>query len=250
MADDEHEQLSRQTGMVLRTAVQVAMQVAEALARRREQTLRTAAAASEARSRALAGRLNAEQRSAEALLRNTINRQWWATAADAQIVDAVRVAHTWKDASPVAERAAVSIEDRLRTDKGVDLTALRDTVNTAVVAACVERELADRAERDHQADENANRSILNDPESRTTPPAQHLSSTTLGWDTTQRREQHRAQLTIAGLDTEAIDAHMVTDTSNAAVLYSTSMQAPIKAPSATPGDRSQSYDFTTDRGRR
>ena len=152
MADDEHEQLSRQTGMVLRTAVQVAMQVAEALARRREQTLRTAAAASEARSRALAGRLNAEQRSAEALLRNTINRQWWATAADAQIVDAVRVAHTWKDASPVAERAAVSIEDRLRTDKGVDLTALRDTVNTAVVAACVERELADRAERDHQAD--------------------------------------------------------------------------------------------------
>ncbi|WP_027506545.1 hypothetical protein [Rhodococcus sp. UNC23MFCrub1.1] len=205
MADDEHEQLSRQTGMVLRTAVQVAMQVAEALARRREQNLHTAAAASEARTRALAGRLNAEQRSAEAFLRRTSDRQWWATAENAQIVDAVRVAHTWKDTSPVADRAAVTIEDQLRADKGIDLTSLRDTVNTAVVAAAVGRELADRAERERQVDQNADRSALGKDDSRTTPPAQHLLLSTVGWDTAQRREQHRAELTIAGIDTEAID---------------------------------------------
>ncbi|MBY6683996.1 hypothetical protein HQ305_06755 [Rhodococcus sp. BP-149] len=250
MADDEHEQLSRQTGMVLRTSIQVAMQVAEALARRREQSLRTAAAASESRSQALAGRLNAEQRSAEAFLRRTGDRQWWATAQDAQIVDAVRIAHTWKDASPVADRAAITIENRLRTDKGIDLTSLRDTVNTAFVATAVERELADRAEHERQVDQNADRSVLGDPGSRTNPPTQHLPLSTVAWDTAQRREQHRVQLTIAGLDTEAIDAHLLTDTANAAALDINSMRMPTATPAATPGDRGRELDSSMDRGGR
>ncbi|WP_328811812.1 hypothetical protein [Rhodococcus sp. NBC_00294] len=250
MADDEHEQLSRQTGMVLRTAVQVAMQVAEALARRREQNLRTASAASEARSRALTARLAAEQRSAEAFLRRTGDRQWWATADDAQIIDAVRVAHTWKDASPAAERAAVTIEDRLRTDKGIDLTALRDTVDTAAVTAAVERELSDRAEHERQLDQNTDRSMPDEPESRSTPAAQHLPLTTLEWDTPQRREQHRTELTIAGLDTEAIDAHLLTDTANAAALDTSSMRMPTATPTATPGDRGRDLDSSMDRGGR
>ncbi|AMY20691.1 MULTISPECIES: hypothetical protein [Nocardiaceae] len=247
MADDEHEQLSRQTGMVLRTAVQVAMQVAEALARRREQTLRTAAAGSEAQSRALAGRLNSEQRSAEAFLRRTDDRQWWATADDAHIVDAVRIAHTWKNTSPVADRAAVTIENRLRTDKGIDLTALHDTVNTAAVAAAVERELADRARREIG---DRNRSALNEPQSQSSVITQRISLTGVNWDTAQRRELERTELTVAGVDPEAIDAHLLTDTSNAAALDSSSVRAPAGAPTARPGDRDQSIEPSIDRGGR
>ncbi|MDQ1178623.1 hypothetical protein [Rhodococcus sp. SORGH_AS_0301] len=247
MADDEHEQLSRQTGMVLRTSIQVAMQVAEALARRREHNLRTAAAASEAHARPLTARLTAEQRSAEALLRRTDDRQWWVTAADTQIVDAVRVAHTWKDTSPVADRAAHTIEDRLRTDIGIDLAALRDTVNTAAVAAAVERELADRAERESR---DRDRSALDEPKSQNTGTTQRIPVTGIDWDTAQRREHDRAAFTGAGVDPEAIDAHLLTDTSNAAVLDKTSMRLPTKTPTATPGNRGQDADRSMDRGGR
>lgn len=157
MADNEHEQLSRQTGMVLRTGIQVAMQVAEALARRREQNFRAAAATSEARTRALSARLAAERRSVEAYLARLRDPQWMRTADDAHIVDAVRVAHTWKGTSPVADRAVVTLEEGLRREKNIEVGGLRDTLDTAVVAAAVERDLAARAERERLADEYAAR---------------------------------------------------------------------------------------------
>ncbi len=252
MADNEHEQLSRQTGMVLRTAMQVALQVAEALARRREQTLRTAAAASEARSRALAGRLNAEQRSAEAFLRRTGDRQWWATADDAQIIDAARVAHTWKDTSPLAHRAASTIEERLRTDKGIDLTSLRDTVNTAVVAAAVERELTDHAEHERSPGRRSDHARP-DPDgvrARSAISAQRNPLPGIEWDTLHRREHDAAALIAAGLDAEAVNAHMLTDTSNAEILDAASIRIPTAAPTATPGNRGLGQDLSIDRGGR
>lgn len=157
MVDNEHEQLSRQTGMVLRTGIQVAMQVAEALARRREQNFRAAAATNEARTRALSARMAAERRSVEAYLARLRDPQWIHTADDAHIVDAVRVAHTWKGTSPVADRAVVTLEEGLRREKNIEVAGLRDTLDTVVVAAAVERDLAARAERERLADEYAAR---------------------------------------------------------------------------------------------
>ncbi len=124
-------------------------------------------------------------------------------------------------------------------------------MNTAGVAAAVERELADRAERERQVDQNADRSALGKDDSRTTPPAQHLLLSTVGWDTAaQRREQHRAELTIAGIDTEAIDAHLLTDTANAAALDTNSIRMPTATPTATPGDQGRELDRGIDRGGR
>ncbi|MBY6368072.1 hypothetical protein [Rhodococcoides corynebacterioides] len=248
---DEHQTLSRDTGMVLRTSLQVAMQVAEALARRREQNLRVAAAASDARARSLAARLAAERRSAEAVLQRASDRRWWATATDEQIVDVVRVAHTWKDTSPVADRAATSIEERLRLDKGVDLPELRDTVATAAVAAAVERELADRARRETVFDETGPEGVADDRDGAATPPEEPaVPLTRIDWDTPQRRAHTASALTAAGVDGEAVDAHLLTDTANSAALDATSMRSPTGVPEATSGERGTDVDRSIDRGGR
>lgn len=248
---DEHQTLSRDTGMVLRTSLQVAMQVAEALARRREQNLRAAAAASDARARSLAARLAAERRSTEAFLQRANDRRWWATATDDQIVDVVRVAHTWKDTSPVADRAATSIEERLRLDKGVDLPELHDTVATAAVAAAVERELADRARRETVLDESGPDGVVADRDGAASPPEEPaVPLTSIDWDTPQRRAHTASTLTAAGIDGEAVDAHLLTDTANAAALDAATMRSPSAAPTATSGERSTDIDRSTDRGGR
>ena len=403
MTDNEHENISRQTGMVLHTSLQVAMQVADALARRREQRARAAAALDTARTRVLTGRLRAEQASAEAVLRRTGDRQWWASATDTDIVTATRLAHTWRDRSDIAARAADQIDSRLRIARGIDLASLRDT---AAVAALVERELADRASHDAEADDHAETAPVEenpaevthfkDPSSSPTPEAgedeaslrpnqagpysdgprstkadassptrtttdRHdrddidtalawaanavpadvarypsddprtraagkedillaydthharqwatgdapavavayadatvqpdrqtcldARTTMIGlwneagrpignpgdsnppsagvstsepvaaapapaWDTPDRRAATAADLDAAGVDPEAVEAHMLADLSQAARLDATTMRAPSSSPAATPGDRGQEVDRSLDRGDR
>lgn len=156
MTSSEHADISRQSGMALRTSLQVAMQVADQLARRREHRLRAAAAANEQQARAFQARLRAERRSVEARLHSARRDTWWSTATDAQITETARVAHTWKNDSPIAADIVDELPDRLRRHRKIDLS-IPDAAEAALVAAIIERDLAARAEYERVTEEFAGR---------------------------------------------------------------------------------------------
>ena len=135
----EHGDIGRESGAVLRTMLQVALQVSEQLARRREQRLREATAASERQRHALEGRLRAEQQSAETALRAVHRERWWASATPEQISEQVRLAHTWKDRSPIAADTADVIDEQLRARYGIARD--RENLDMAVVSMAVQRDI-------------------------------------------------------------------------------------------------------------
>lgn len=61
---------------------------------------------------------------------------------------------------------------------------------------------------------------------------------TTEWDTRARRDRDAAALTAAGVDPEAIEAHMLADVANAAPLDANTLRAPENTPQASAGDRS------------
>jgi hypothetical protein len=145
----EHSDIGRESGAVLRTMLQVALQVSEQLTRRREQRLRDATAASERQRHALEGRLRAEQQSAETALRSVHRDRWWTTAQPERIAEQMRLAHTWKDRSPVAADAAEVIEEQLRTRYAI--TIGRENLDMAAVSAAVQRDISIHQRREAAA---------------------------------------------------------------------------------------------------
>ncbi|WP_052059928.1 hypothetical protein [Rhodococcoides fascians] len=145
----EHSDISREHSAVLRTMLQVALQVSEQLTRRREQRLREAAAASDRRGRELTTRLRAEQSSAETALRAVHRDRWWADAQPEQIGQQMRLANTWKDRSPVAAEAAEVINEQLRTR--YNITRSRENLDMAAVSAAVQRDISIQQRRDAAA---------------------------------------------------------------------------------------------------
>ncbi len=123
---------------------------------------------------------------------------------------------------------------------------LRDTVATAAVAAAVERELADRARRETVLDETGPDEVVNRGGTSIDMPPEEpaVPLTRIDWDTPQRRAHTASALTAAGVDGEAVDAHLVTDAAAA------SMLSPSGAPKATSGERGTDVDRSTDRGGR
>ena len=136
----EHSDISREHSAVLRTTMQVALQVSEQLTRRREQRIRDAAAASDRRARELDTRLRAEQQSAETALRSVSRERWWTTAQPEQIGEQMRLAHTWKDRSPVAEEAAGVIDEQLHARYAI--TRSRENLDMIAVSAAVQRDIS------------------------------------------------------------------------------------------------------------
>lgn len=197
MTSVEHSDISRQTGMALRTSLQVALQVAEQLTRRREQRLRAAAADNEQRARTLSARLDAERRSVDARLHSARRESWWSTATDAQITATARLAHTWKQQSQVADDVARALPDRLQRHRRIDLR-LPDTAEAALIAAIVERDLATRAEYERISESYTERGFdvrTETPHGTDYIPARHLAT------------EFGAEFGAATVDSAVIDAH-------------------------------------------
>lgn len=145
----EHADISREHSAVLRTMMQVALQVGEQLTRRREQRIRDAAAASDRRARELDTRLRTEQTSAETALRAVHRDRWWTTAQPEQIGEQIRLAHTWKDRSPAAAEAATVLDEQLHTRYAI--TRSRENLDMAAVSAAVQRDISIQQRRDAAA---------------------------------------------------------------------------------------------------
>ena len=145
----EHADISREHSAVLRTMMQVALQVSEQLTRRREQRIRDAAAASDRRARELDTRLRTEQTSAETALRAVHRDRWWTTAQPEQIAEQMRLAHTWKDRSPVAAEAATVIDEQLHTRYAI--TRSRESLDMVAVSAAVQRDISIQQRREAAA---------------------------------------------------------------------------------------------------
>ncbi|WP_052067944.1 hypothetical protein [Rhodococcoides fascians] len=145
----EHADISREHSAVLRTMMQVALQVSEQLTRRREQRLRDAAAASDRRARELDTRLRTEQTSAETALRAVHRDRWWSSAQPEQIGEQMRLAHTWKDRSPIAAEAASVIDEQLHTRYAI--TRSRENLDMIAVSAAVQRDISIQQRREAAA---------------------------------------------------------------------------------------------------
>jgi len=220
----------------LRTALTVASQIGERLARVREQTARDREAARAQQARELTNRFEAERAAARAQLAPVLDPNWWDTAGPQDIGDMHQTATEWRDHDTAARQAADRIRTEVRERYGVDID--RPAAEAATVAeqiaqtqiAQTQHDQAEDRERARGADDAATaRRLLEqadradraaqDPredEHRSLPEGSAAETAAIpGWDSAERREQFSTELQNRGIPAETITARILADGENA-----------------------------------
>ncbi|MCJ1675653.1 hypothetical protein MT355_20495 [Rathayibacter sp. VKM Ac-2929] len=125
----EHEAdggVEESMSMAMRTALTVAMQMAEKFSRLREEMARDAERRDSAAARELAARFEAERGAAIAQLAVVDRPDWWENASPANIADVAETAQTWRGFDERAEAASEIIGREVKDRYGVDVNALAD----------------------------------------------------------------------------------------------------------------------------
>lgn len=102
---------------------------------------------------------DSEKRVAVSLLAPTLQPQWWEESSPRQLMDAYRIATTWKDASPEAAQAELHIRNEASSRYGVDADKLarESAVHSAPI---LETDLAKLSKAQEWAKETGRQDIL------------------------------------------------------------------------------------------
>lgn len=217
-SDGVHEFMQGQ----LRTAVLVACQVGEALARARERALRESEGVDREHAQALRERLAGERAADAALLRSGATPGWADSAPAEQVVEAVQATAKWQGQDPEAGAARRELWQWAK-DQGVDLEVMQSDIDRAR-AALQERVDGLRASAAERTDEGATlvamaaddlQEALERGGTASAYGAAHEGDAQTEYDSAERREALAARLQSAGVPDEAVDAVVVADRSQA-----------------------------------
>jgi len=208
-----------------RTALLLAAQVAEWVARRSEQRARTDEQAALAEAGQTGERYAGERELARAEISVADNQAWWAQADPAAVARVYATAQAWKDTDPEFTDTAQQVQTGVRDRYGPAVEAqLADAVTGGRTGPseeltdeqaqarrrAVETELATVLAGEARQDTTAATSNVTDATTRT----ETASRPTVGWDTPQRRDAFAASIS-AHPNTQAVDARVRLDRSRA-----------------------------------
>jgi len=223
-----------------RTALTVAMQVGERLARLREDLLAEAARRDAAHARALRARFDGERAAAVAQLEMVGRPEWWQQAETRDVVRLAETAQAWQGVEPKAAAALDTIGQQVRDRYGLDLLELAATERakaaqhrTEAVVLIAEADRIDRtvdsARRD-PAEQAVDGAAADDARTASrdtaTAPADRAA---VAYDSAERREGLAAELERAGVTGEDLAVRLRADTNQARPAF--------EAASATPSRR-------------
>lgn len=230
----------------LRTALAVAMQLAQRFARLREELARAAQARTEQQTRELQARFDTERSAAVASLAPVHRAEWWDHAGVEDIAAAFETAEAWRPVDTGIAGTADHMRDEIRARYGVDVDEL--SADPARVRDLLERTERDRADAAAQRGESrvdaAESAVLlttaellerdveqPDQEFREAQVEQSAQGLTraeilaeaaanrdhsaLAYDSAERRQQAAAEMEKSGLDPELVRMRTVTDRDNA-----------------------------------
>lgn len=112
------------TNAALRTALTVAIQIAEKFSRLREEMLRDAERRDAAAARELSTRFDAQRGAAIAELTMVDRPEWWENATASDVARATETAQTWREFDDRAAAAADTINREVKDRYGVDVSSL------------------------------------------------------------------------------------------------------------------------------
>lgn len=230
----------------LRTALAVAMQLAQRFARLREELARAAQVRTEQQTRELQARFDAERSAAAASLAPVHQAEWWNHAGVDDIAAAYETAEAWRPVDADIARTADHMRDELRSRYGVDVDELgADPARVRDLLERTERDRADAAaqrgesgkdaaegavllttaeqlEREaEQRDQEQREAQVDEPtpgltrEEILAEAAANRDGSAHAYDSAERRQQSAAQLEKSGLDPELVRMRTVTDRDNA-----------------------------------
>jgi len=239
-----------------RTALLLAAQVAEWVARRAEQRAHTQEQAALAEAGQTGDRYTGERELARAEVAVADNPAWWDQADPAAVARVYATAQAWKDTDPeftdIAERVQTEVQDRYgpaveaqlaaavtagRTDPAEELTDEQTQARRHAVETELATVLAGEARQDTAA---ANADV--------TDATNHIETArtgTAGWDTPQRRDDFAASIS-AHPDAQAIDARVRLDRSRAQPATASSARR-RSDPSSRPPSPTRTVEATRER---
>ncbi|MFF2088595.1 hypothetical protein ACFVVM_32830 [Nocardia sp. NPDC058176] len=143
----DQEEMSRDTGALVRAALQASLFLGEHMARMIEAKRQTSLAQRTELQKQTAARLAADQRAAESFLKLTTTDAWWNTAGRPAIADAWFTAVSWQDQSEVAREAMENLAERIRNQYGIDPSSHILTTGIGETVPLTEQMLAEAAWR-------------------------------------------------------------------------------------------------------
>ncbi len=216
MSVTEHDELDDAVAQEWRTALLLAAQVAEWVARRAEQRARTDEQAALAEAGQGGDRYAGERELARAEVTVADNPAWWEQADPAAVARVYATAQAWKDTdakfadaaqrvrTTVRNRFGPAVETQLADAVTADRTGSTEKLSDDRARArrrAVEAELATALAGDARHDTTAATADVTDAATRT----ETVSTAAVAWDTPQRRDAFAA--TIANHpDAQAVDA--------------------------------------------
>jgi len=208
-----------------RTALLLAAQVAEWVARRAEQRARTQEQAVLADTGQVGDRYSGERELARAEVAVADNPAWWDQADPAAVARVYATAQAWKDTDPEFTDTAQRVQTAVRDRYGPAVEAQLAAAVTAGRARSTEELTEDQAQARRRAVQTELATVLagetrQDAVAATTDVTAATTHTepardaTAGWDTPQRRDTFAASISTHP-DAQAVDARVRLDRSRA-----------------------------------
>lgn len=223
---EESDAVHDAVGGQLQTALAVAGQFGERLARLRTEFAYKNQAQSSQVARELEARFEAERFAARASFASVQEGAWWDSATPKQIADVYETAIVWRDHDEAATEAIEKIRSEIQERYGVDVTdawldpiLLGDALDDAEIAVAHERIraieageeltatqilMADFVERENLRSD-AEQMLERDPD----------RAFDAGWDTPERREATLQRLKASDIDPQVVQAVMLADADQA-----------------------------------
>jgi len=208
-----------------RTALLVAAQVAEWVARRAEQRARTDEQAALAEAGQSGERYAGERELVRAEVAVADNPAWWAQADPAAVARVYATAQAWKDTDPGFTVAAQRVQTEVRDRYGPAVEAQLADAVTAGLGGSTEQLTNDQIQARRRAVETELATVLAGEARQDTTAAtanvtdatthtETARDATVGWDTPQRRDTFAASIS-AHPDAQAVDVRVRLDRSRA-----------------------------------
>ncbi len=208
-----------------RTALLLAAQVAEWVARRAEQRARTQEQSALAEAGQAGDRYAGERELARAQVAVADNPAWWDQADPAAVARVYATAQAWKDTDPEFTDTAQRVRAAVRDRYGPAVEAQLAGAVTAGRTSPTEEVTDEQAQARRRAVETELATVLaGEARQDTAPAAADITDATartesvrddaMGWDTPQRREAFAASIS-AHPDAQAVDARVRLDRARA-----------------------------------
>lgn len=123
---NDTDNLDEPLEQVLQHGMAIASQLGREVSRMWQQRMEEKAKMAEREARRLQMAYDADKGTALAALKPTGDSKWWDQAKPKDVVEAYRIANTWKDHDPAAAQAEKNIRDQAQARYGIDGEALAD----------------------------------------------------------------------------------------------------------------------------